>query len=276
MEARVLIGVPGQTLQAIDGIPDGIPDSWVMSRRYFTALSQASAVPVMVPLLDRDEATLRALYDRLDGVFLAGGVDVAPASYGQEWTELCGRTDEARDTVETALARWAIADGKPLLGVCRGLHVVNVAMGGTLWQDCMALYPGSIKHDYFPTQGFERNHIAHHVEVARGSRLAGAFGASAVAVNSMHHQGVMQLGSGLRVTALAPDGLVEAIEAPSGEGWLVAVQWHPEALVDDDARTARLFHAFTAACDAWRRRGPAAAPPRAVAAMSRPEARRPA
>jgi putative glutamine amidotransferase len=265
-----LIGVPGQSLQAMDGIPEGIPQSWVMSRRYFTALSQAGGVPIMVPLLDAEPETLRALYDRLDGVFLAGGVDVSPECYGQERTELCGRTDAARDAVEIALARWAIAEGKPLLGVCRGLHVVNVAMGGTLWQDCTAFYPGSIKHDYFPTQGFARDHIAHDVDVTRGSRLSAALGGGAVAVNSMHHQGVMRLGGGLHVTAHAPDGLIEAIETPAHDGWMVAVQWHPEALVDDDARTAALFHAFIAASVAWR----AAVP--APLSRPRPDARLPA
>jgi putative glutamine amidotransferase len=254
----------------MDGIPAGIPDSWVMSGRYFTALARAGAVPVMVPLLQDDEATLRALYDHLDGLFLAGGVDVDPEVYGQQRHELCGRTDTARDAVELKLARWAADDGKPVLGVCRGLHVINVAMGGTLWQDCGALFPGSIKHDYFPTQGFERDHIAHTVDVSGDSRLAAALGSGTVEVNSMHHQGIRKLGDRLQASAVAPDGLIEGIES-KGDGFLVAVQWHPEALAEEDTGTTELFRAFTSACAAWRERVS-----RQAQAVTRPASRRPA
>ena len=249
MESRALVGVPTQTLQAIDDIPDGLPHSWVMSRRYFTALARAGIVPVMVPLLDDDEATLRALYDRVDGVFLAGGVDVEPARYGEAAHPLCGRTDPARDTVELLLTRWALAEGKPLLGVCRGIQLLNVATGGALWQDC-SLRPGSIKHDCFPTEGFARDFLAHDVTLAPGSRLRRAFQADTVPVNSMHHQGIRTLGRGLSATAAAPDGLVEAVET-EGDAFVVAVQWHPEALVDGGAGTLALFRAFADACLDW-------------------------
>jgi putative glutamine amidotransferase len=252
MESRVLIGVPTQSLQAMDGIPRDVPDSWVMSRRYFTALTRAGAVPIMVPLLDDDEATLRAMYARLDGVFLAGGVDVDPAAYGQEKSDACGRTDPARDGVEIALTRWAMADGKPILGVCRGLHILNVAQGGTLHQDTALCVPGSIKHDYFPMQGFPRDLLAHDVEITGGTRLGEVLGSGGVGVNSMHHQAVMDLGRGLRPTAHAPDGLIEAIESLNGT-FAVAVQWHPEALIDADPRTFELFLAFVEACVRYRR-----------------------
>jgi putative glutamine amidotransferase len=251
MENRVLIGVPGQSLQAMDGIPADVPDSCVMSRRYFLALARAGAVPIMVPLLDDDEATLRGIYARLDGVFLAGGVDVDPAAYGDERAVVCGRTDAARDAVEVALTRWAVTDGKPLLGVCRGLHVLNVATGGTLYQDIAADLDVSIKHDYFPMQGFARDYLAHEVDVLQGTALASVFGAGPLPVNSMHHQGIAELGRGLRVSAVAPDGLIEAIETTDG-GFGVAVQWHPEALIDGDERTLELFHRFVDACDEYR------------------------
>jgi len=247
---RVLVGVPTQTLQAIDGIPEGVPDSWVMSTRYMTALARVGAVPVMVPLLDGDEATVRGVYERLDGVFLAGGVDMHPSTYGQQESPHLGRTDLPRDAVELALARWAVADGKPLLGVCRGLHVLNVALGGTLFQDLAAELSGSIKHDYFPGQGYARDHEAHDVDVAAGSRLAEAFGSGAETVNSMHHQGIRELGRGLRPSALAPDGLIEAVET-GNDGWCVAVQWHPEALVEDHPGTTALFRGFAEACLEW-------------------------
>ena len=254
MNDRPVIGVTTQTLQAIDGIPPGIPNSWLMNHRYFTALTSVGAVPWMVPLLAHDTTTLRAIYEHLDGIFLPGGVDVDPASYGAEREPCCGRTDVPRDEVELALTRWALDEGKPVLGVCRGMQIVNVARGGTLVQDCETGLPAAIKHDYFPTQGYERDHLAHTIRVAPDSRLAAAFGAETVRVNSMHHQGIATLGAGLSPTAWAEDGLVEALEADA-EGYAVAVQWHPEMLIDSDAGTRRLFETFIHAALEFRATG---------------------
>ena len=252
MQHRPVIGIPTQTLQAIDRIPEDLPESWVMNQRYFLACTSVGAVPWMVPLLDDDPETLRAIYDRLDGVFLAGGVDVDPESYGDERHELCGRTDLPRDRVELAFARWALQDGKPVFGVCRGMQVINVAAGGTLVQDCTAFCEQAIKHDYFPGAGWARDHLAHDVAVAPGSRLHAAFGGEAAPVNSMHHQGIDRLGDGLKATAWAPDGLIEAVETTDDAHFMVGVQWHPEMLIDADAGTRRLFEDFIAASLAWR------------------------
>jgi len=249
-ESRPLIGIPGQTLQAIDGIPAELPHSWVMNHRYFTALASAGAAPVLVPLLE-DAAALRAVYDSLAGVFLAGGVDVDPASYHEPQASICGRTDPARDRVEIQLAEWAREEGMPLLGVCRGMQIMNVAAGGSLYQDCAEFFEGSHKHDYLPTAGYPREHLAHAVRVMPGSRLHTLFGADEVQVNSMHHQGVRQVPGTLVASALAPDGLVEALELP-GDTFFLGVQWHPEVLYDTDAATRRLFQAFVAAARAYR------------------------
>lgn len=249
--ARPVIGVPTQTLQAIDGIPEGLPHSWVMNHRYFLALTSVGAVPWMVPLLDNDADTLRAIYDHLDGVFIAGGVDVDPSSYGEERHALCGSTDLPRDIVELTFARWAMEEGKPFFGLCRGMQVMNVARNGTLYQDCSELYPGAIKHDYFPTAGFARDYLAHEITVVPDSLLHAAFGAERVMVNSMHHQGVKALGDGLIPTAYSPDGLIEAIEA-EGEPFAIGVQWHPEMLIERDPGTHRLYTAFVKAARQWR------------------------
>lgn len=248
---KPLIGVPTQTLQAIDGIPEELPHSWVMNHRYFTALAATGGAPVMVPLLVRDESVLRGIYDGVDGVFLAGGVDVDPTSYREARDTLCGRTDLDRDFVEMLFTRWAREDGKPLFGVCRGLQIINVAAGGSLYQDTTAHFAGAIKHDYFPTAGFARDYLAHTVRVHAGTRLHEIMGADELAVNSMHHQGLREIAEGLTVSATAPDGLIEALEAP-GDAFCVGVQWHPEMLVEHDAGTRRLFEAFVAAAAAWR------------------------
>jgi len=249
---RPLIGIPTQTLQAIDGIPEGLPHSWVMNSRYYLAAAEAGAVPVMIPLFDEDFDTLHAAYDRLDGLLLAGGVDLDPASFGEERHPRLGRTDRPRDVVELALAKWAIADRKPVLGLCRGHQVLNVALGGTLWQDIEAQVPEAIKHDYFPTAGYARDFLAHQVAVAPGSRLHDAFGAATIPVNSMHHQAVKRLAPALHASAHASDGLVEAVEA-GDEHFLVGVQWHPEVFEQSDAGTRRLFRSFVEAAAGWRR-----------------------
>src|SRR5262249_27858992 len=141
---RPLIGIPGQTLQAIDDIPAGLPHSWVMNSRYFLATAEAGGLPLLVPLFAADDDTLRAMFDRLDGLLLAGGVDLDPASCGEAPHPKLGNTDPARDAVELRLARWAIEDRKPVLGLCRGHQVLNVALGGTLWQDIGAQVPEAI------------------------------------------------------------------------------------------------------------------------------------
>jgi putative glutamine amidotransferase len=253
MTYRPTIGVPTQTLQAIEGIPEGLPHSWVMNHRYFLALTSVGAVPWMIPLLDRDEATLRQIYERLDGVFVAGGVDVEPTSYGEDRHALCGVTDPPRDVVEMTLTRWALEDGKPFLGVCRGMQILNVVRGGSLYQDCNDEYPGSIKHDYFPNAGFARDYLAHSVRVQPGSHLHEAFEVSEAPVNSMHHQGIKALGEGLSPSAFSPDGLIEALEA-DGHPFAVGLQWHPEMLIESHPGTHRLFEAFTEASMAYRQR----------------------
>ena len=248
MQQRPVIGIPTQNLKAIDRIPEDLPDSWLMNQRYFLACTQVGAVPWMVPLLEDDVDTLRAIYERLDGIFLAGGVDMDPGSYGCDRHDLCGRTDLPRDEVELQLARWALEDGKPVFGVCRGMQVLNVAAGGTLVQDC-SLWPSAQKHDYFPGAGWARDYLAHDIRIAEGSRLHAAFGATVAQVNSMHHQGLERVGRGLVPTAWAPDQLVEAIEGASPEHFLVGVQWHPEMLIDTHEGTRRLFEEFIEAAN---------------------------
>jgi putative glutamine amidotransferase len=242
--------VPTQTLQAIDGIPSELPHSWVMNHRYFTALTYVGAAPIMVPLLVGNEAALRTIYERLDGVFLAGGVDIDPSSYKEDKLDVCGRTDPDRDAVELMLTRWALAEGKPVLGVCRGMQVINVACGGSLLQDVAEASPRFLKHDYFPTQGFARDHLAHAAMVAPGSYLHRVYGGATIEVNSMHHQGIAQLGTGLAATIHAPDQLIEGIEG-TGDTFLVGVQWHPEMLIERDAGTRRLFEEFRDAAAAF-------------------------
>jgi putative glutamine amidotransferase len=240
-----VIGVPAQSLHLIDDLPHGLPGSSMMSDSYFTALSRAGGLPWLIPLLADDPDTLRAIFDRLDGLLLAGGVDVDPDFYGAVRAERCGKIDRDRDRVELPLTRWALEEGKPVLGICRGVQLLNVAMGGTLVQDCSYL-ENPDKHDYYPSEGWERDHLAHEVQLTTGSRLREIFGAPSILVNSSHHQVLERVARALAVTGVAPDGVVEAIEG-SGRSFLAGVQWHPELLIDSDAGSQRLFDAFVGA-----------------------------
>ncbi|HUF25849.1 MAG TPA: gamma-glutamyl-gamma-aminobutyrate hydrolase family protein [Gemmatimonadaceae bacterium] len=247
MSSGPTIGIPTQNLQSIGGVPADLPPSWVMSHRYILALVAEGGIPWMIPLLDAGAGTLREIYDRLDGIFLPGGADIDPDSYSEERHPKCETSDPARDAVELRLVSWAMEDHKPVLGICRGVQIMNLAAGGTLYQDLAEQFPGSLKHDYYPFGGkYSREHLAHEVTVHPGSRLAAIFGEGKLPVNSMHHQGIHALGDALVATAHAPDGLIEAAESPEGH-WMVGVQWHPEALAERDHLTRRLFGEFVAA-----------------------------
>jgi putative glutamine amidotransferase len=245
MSRRPVIGVATQSLEAI---PGKLPHCWVMGQRYVRALAASGATPWLIPLLPDDEATLRDIYTHLDGLFLTGGVDIDPAQYGEERHERCDRSDSARDWTELNLIRWALADRLPILGVCRGIQALNVACGGSLYQDVTEQHTQAIKHDYFPSPatGFTRDFLAHSVRIQPGSRLLQLLGSEQMAVNSMHHQGIKRLAPDLTATAFAPDGLIEAVERPDLP-FVVGVQWHPEELVETQAPMRRLFVGFVTA-----------------------------
>jgi putative glutamine amidotransferase len=247
--ARPLIGIATQTQEAV---PGQLPRCWIMSQRYVQVLASLGAVPVLIPLLPNDTDTLRQIYDRLNGVFLTGGVDVDPSKYGEPKLEKCGHTDPDRDAVEIQLMQWALADHKPVLAVCRGFQVVNVACGGSLYQDVPSQCPAMIKHDYFPPESGTpgRNYLAHEVTVSPATRLGQSLGADRATVNSMHHQGIKTLAPNLTPSAWAPDGLIEGAEGSNGH-FLVAVQWHPEEITDQPGQR-RLFTDFLAAASAWK------------------------
>jgi putative glutamine amidotransferase len=247
-ERRPLIGVTTQSLQAVEGIPAAFPASWVMNRMYLDALVRAGAAPVLLPLLHDQPGVMRALYDRLDGLLLPGGVDIEPSTFGEERHALLRHTDPPRDIVELQLARWALEDGMPVLGLCRGLQILNIASGGTLYQDVRAQRFGSQKHDFEPPE-HARDFLAHDVALVSGSRLHALVGAASAPVNSMHHQGIQRLGAGFAATAHAPDGLIEAIEGEGG-AFAVAVQWHPESLEPSDEVSRALFREFVTAAGA--------------------------
>ncbi len=215
-----------------------------MGHTYVEELCKAGGVPWLIPLLSHDNETLHEIFVRLDGVFITGGVDVDPAAYGEEKTPLCGTTDPDRDAVEIALLRHALQRQLPVFAICRGMQILNVACGGTLYQDVATQVPAALKHDYFSgSDEPDRKHLAHDVAVRPGSRLGEILRETVVPVNSIHHQAIKDLAPTLTATAHAPDGVIEAVEGKNGQ-YLIGVQWHPEELTESHPGMARLFRSF--------------------------------
>jgi putative glutamine amidotransferase len=209
---------------------------------YTQAVARAGAAPVLIPLgLPGD--ILGDILARLDGILFTGGGDVETRRYGGEDHPRVGDVDTDRDRVEILLVEEVTRRGVPFMGICRGIQVINVALGGTLYSDITDQHPGALKHDYFPD--WPRDYPAHVVEIAADSRLASILGAQRLEVNSLHHQAVRQPAPSLRVLAHAPDGIIEAFELPDHPFGL-AVQWHPEWLQEHEAMRT-LFRTFVEA-----------------------------
>lgn len=232
-----IVGVPGY--RHTEPLED-YPPSFLLPQAYIRCLEAVGAAPVIVPLL-RDEEALRTIYTALDGLMLAGGDDVDPALYGETPHPKLGDVDPERDRVELLLLRWALEDDLPVLGICRGIQVLNVAAGGTLYQDIRAQCPWAARHNYYRTR--PRDYRAHEVRIERGSRLFHLMKTPRAAVNSTHHQAVRDVAPDLVVSARAEDGLIEGIEWPD-RLFVVGVQWHPEALAHQDPVMRRLFGGF--------------------------------
>jgi putative glutamine amidotransferase len=225
-------------------LPEGDPPQSEMALGivYARAVELAGGLPVVLPPLG--ENAIAPLVDRLAGVCLSGGPDLDPAAYGAEPDPHLGPVEPSLDAFEVAVARRADALGIPVLGICRGCQALNVARGGTLHQHLPDLTDGSIHH----RQTASGRETTHTVTVEEGTRLADIVGAGKLGVNSFHHQAAERLGRGLRVTARAPDGVIEGIEDP-GASLYLGVQWHAETLVDRP-RHAALFESLVAAAAA--------------------------
>ena len=220
-------------------------------RSYFRCVERAGGIPVLLSFQGTAEAAAAAL-ERLDGLLLSGGVDVDPRLYGELPLPQLGRVDPERDTAEIHCTRTAMANGLPLLAICRGIQVLAVAAGGSLYQDIPKQLPGAMKN----SQDAPRWADTHGVRIVPGSRLEQLLGAPEVAVNSFHHQAVKAVPAGFVVTATADDGVIEGIEAPT-RGFTVGVQWHPEEFIGRSAAFDGLFSGLVEAARAYRSAAPA-------------------
>jgi putative glutamine amidotransferase len=216
-------------------------DYYYCRNSYIGGVRQAGGVPVLLPpLVDQDE--LRSSAGRIDALLLSGGGDVHPSLFSEQPHWKLGEVDPERDDFEIRMLRLMIDLEKPVLGICRGIQVINVTLGGTLYQDLVSQQPQSLQH----RQEAPRRYPTHSVTVRQGSKLSDILGATRLKVNSLHHQAIKDVASGLQVTARADDGVIEGVEA-LGHPWLLGVQWHPEGMWEYDPAAASLFRALVSA-----------------------------
>ena len=224
---RVVIAMPRMSTD---------PEPTVAQSKYIESLARAGAGMRWVELSDPEQAVQDAL--TCDGLLLPGGGDMDPKFYGQERIPACGEPNLLRDAAEPLLLRAFLAADKPVLGLCRGIQVMNAVLGGDLYQDIKPF-------EHLP----HNDHWAkvHTVTVRRGTLLSRILGQDTVLVNSQHHQAVDRVAPGFTLAALSEDGIVEAIEKPDAR-FCLGVQWHPEWLSDADPAMQGLFDAFVNAC----------------------------
>lgn len=231
-----IIGITAST----DILPSGpFPGSrrQIMNTEYGEALLRAGAVPFIL-VQTKDPAVIKAQIAVIDGLLLTGGGDIAPIFYGEEPYVQLGNVDADRDAYELALLQRAEELKKPVLGICRGIQVINVAYGGSVYQDLSQMEEGVLQH----MQRASRDSISHSVEVVKGTHLAEILGESSM-VNSFHHQAIKKVAPGFRVNAFSPDGVIEGIERIQAY-FMLGVQWHPEHLVQKYSNMLGIFHAF--------------------------------
>jgi putative glutamine amidotransferase len=232
---RPLIGISiGRHQDSRGRVYTQLPES------YAIAIAAAGGAPILVPPIE-DQAALERIFRSLDGMLFPGGGDVHPRFYGDEMAGTFS-PDETLDQTEIRLAGWAVAGEVPTLGICRGQQLLNIALGGTLYQDL----PGE-GYQHPQSDAALRDHLAHEINVEEGSRLAAIFEDTQFGVNSFHHQAIRRLAPSLKAVAWSDDDIIEGVESTE-HPWLLGVQFHPENLVPAHAPSRRLFEAFVAAC----------------------------
>ncbi len=220
---------------------DDEKDSMWMLPGYMDGVHQAGAIPFIFPF-SRDEAELKQLSAFCDGFLFTGGHDVSPRLYHETPMDGLISGCEKRDAMETIVLKIALEADKPVLGICRGIQLINAALGGTLYQDLPLQHPSGTNHH--GTAPYDQP--VHDVTVYRDSPLYDCLGTAFLPVNSYHHQAVKSLAKGLEVMAAAPDGVVEALYKPD-QRFLWAVQWHPEFSYRTDENSRKIFSAFVEA-----------------------------
>ena len=236
---RKLIGITSSEENTND------PLEFTLPKAYVQAIENAGGLPIILPIIDGDKELIYEMVEHIDGLLLTGGVDVDPLLFGNEPHPDLGRIDPYRDFFEMHLAEAALKKELPILGICRGCQLLNVAAGGTIVQDIPAEYGKDkvIKH----AQVAPRWYATHTVQFNTGSRLAQIFGSEELVINSYHHQSVKEPAAGFQATAFAKDGIIEGIEKDNHR-FTIGVQWHPEQMFQRNPVFTKLFKSFVDAC----------------------------
>lgn len=213
------------------------------NRTYVHAVESAGGLPILIPMLN-DLHQLEDLLPRLDGILFSGGIDIQPSLYGEQKHPALGDFDPQLDEFEVALATWALQEDIPILGICRGMQLLNIMLGGNLYQDISAQHPGTLEHC---RRDMPRTELTHLVTIEEGSMMEKIMGTRQFAVNSLHHQAIKDLGKGVRISGRADDGIAELMEVP-GRRFVLGAQGHPEEVYMKVPAFARLFLAFVHAC----------------------------
>jgi putative glutamine amidotransferase len=214
-----------------------------LAQRYYRAVAQAGSIPVILPPVSGASAIRQTLH-LLDGIVISGGgFDIHPNYYGEKPMAQLGVIKSNRTQFELDLTAGALKNDLPVLGICGGAQALNVVLGGSLYQDIASQVPNAAEHE----QSKKKDRSGHRVQIAENSRLGAIVQRRAIEVNTTHHQAVKVLGRGLVATAIAPDGIIEAIES-TRHRFAIGVQWHPEVLAPRRIDQRRIFEAFIAAC----------------------------
>ncbi|GAX88804.1 gamma-glutamyl-gamma-aminobutyrate hydrolase family protein [Effusibacillus lacus] len=234
---RKRIGVTASVLTLRSGV-EGI----FAGDDYTSAILQAGAMPVVLPMMT-EEDEIQTLADQLDGLLLTGGVDLDPSYFGEEPIPQLGEVSPVRDEMEWKLTRAFLQLDKPIFAICRGMQVLNVAAGGSLYQDLAVQKRKVLQH----MQKSPRWHASHEVMIEEGTKLASIFRKKQIRVNSFHHQSIKDAAPGFVVSGTAPDGVIEAVESPAHR-YVVGVQWHPENMWRRHPIFYQLFKTFVDHC----------------------------
>lgn len=212
-------------------------DRWFVATAYIEAIIQAGGIPILIPYQPKEQIV--QILQGLDGLVLPGGDDIDPARYGEDPLIQCGAIDPLWDDLDLWAAGFALERNMPILAICRGCQVLNVALGGSLVQDIPTQIKGSIKH----AQEAPRWYASHDISVQASSLLGSIWGQDPAKVNSYHHQSIGKVGKGLRIVASAPDGVIEAVESTEHR-FVLGVQWHPELMTEHYPVAKRIFAHF--------------------------------
>ncbi|VBB06629.1 peptidase c26 [Lucifera butyrica] len=239
-ENKPVIGITASPMMVEGGILAGSERSCV-GRDYIRAVTRAGGIPIIIPAVN-DADTLDKQVAMCQGILLSGGGDIHPSFYGEEPVGPLGFVSLERDEYEIKVVQAAKAAGKPLLGICRGVQLLNVAFGGTLYQDISWVKGNRLEHN----QNCPGNAAWHTVTIAAGSRLHAMMGVERIMTNSSHHQIIKGVAPGFLINARTKDGVIEGIEKDDSL-WIVGVQWHPERLVEQSPAMQNIFDHFVAA-----------------------------